>query len=78
MDPTQPIEGKERLPEPLRLHCGADPLQSAQQQLGQLASSDWIGERGIRDQDTGDLQTNICSYKQSLEVKRPEKDLRSC
>jgi hypothetical protein len=49
VDSTQPIEGKKRLPRPLRLNRGADPLKSAQQQLGQLASFDWIGERGIRD-----------------------------
>ena len=49
VDPTQPIEGEERLPGPLRLDRSADPLKSAQQPLGQLPGLNRVAERGIGD-----------------------------
>jgi hypothetical protein len=73
VDSAQPIEDEERLPGPLRLDRGADPLKSAQQPLGQLAGLNRVGKRGIGDQDTGDLHTNVCSYRRTAKVKDPRK-----
>ena len=74
MDPTQPIEGEERLPRPAPTRPQRRSSQVGAAAPRQLTGPNRVGKRGIGNQDTGDFHTNVCSYmnwSRSREAVKP-------